>query len=65
MQIELPDRRWWRTKMEIGLTMADYIEHFYSSDRRHGSLGYLIPNESEDFHFTTTQPATVSKKVVH
>jgi transposase InsO family protein len=23
------------------------IEHFYSSDRRHGSLGYLIPNEFE------------------
>jgi hypothetical protein len=31
MQIELPDRRRWRTKMEIGLAMADSIEHFDKS----------------------------------
>lgn len=46
--------------MEIGLAMADYIEHFHSPDRRHCSLGYLIPNEFGGRHFTTTRPATLS-----
>src|SRR5580658_9557377 len=50
MQIELLNRQQWRTKMELGLAMADYIEHFYNSDRRHSSLGYLTPNEFEDSH---------------
>ncbi len=65
MQIELLNRQRWRTKMELGLAMADYIEHFYNSDRRHSSLGYLTPNEFEDLHLTTTQQATLSSKVVH
>ena len=60
MQIELLNRQRWRTKMELGLAMADYIEHFYNSDRWHSSLGYLTPNEFEDLHSTTTQQATLS-----
>jgi len=60
MQIELLNRQSWRTKMELGLAMADYVEHFYNCDRRHSSLGYLTPNEFEDLHSTTTQPATLS-----
>jgi transposase InsO family protein len=60
MQIELLNRRKWMTKMELGLAMADYIEHFYNSDGRHSSLGYLTPNEFEDLHSTTTQQATLS-----
>jgi putative transposase len=46
--------------MELALAMAEYIEHFYDSDRRHGALGYLTPNEFEDLHSTTTQQATLS-----
>ncbi len=46
MQIELLNRQPWRTKMELGLAMADYIEHFYNCHRRHSSLGYRTPNES-------------------
>jgi transposase InsO family protein len=60
MQIELLNRQRWRTKMELALAMAEYIEHFYNSDRRHSSLGYLTPNEFEDLHSTTTQQATLS-----
>jgi len=60
MQIELLNRQKWRTKMELGLAMADYIEHFYNSDRRHSAIGYLTPNEFEDLHLTTTQQATLS-----
>jgi putative transposase len=46
--------------MELGLAMADYIEHFYNCHRRHSSLGYLTPNEFEALHSATTQPATLS-----
>jgi transposase InsO family protein len=60
MQIELLNRQKWRTKMELALAMAEYIEHFYNSNRRHSSLGYLTPNEFEDLHSTTTQQATLS-----
>ena len=60
MQIELLNRQKWRTKLELGLAMADYIEHFYNSDRRHSSLGYLTPNEFEDLHSTTSQQAILS-----
>ena len=60
MQIELLNRQKWRTKMELGLAMAEYIEDFYNSDRRHSSLGYLTPNEFEDVHSTTSQQATLS-----
>jgi transposase InsO family protein len=42
------------------LRLADYIEHFYNSDRRHSSLGYLTPNEFEDSHSTTSQKAILS-----
>ena len=45
--------------------MVDYIEHFYNSERRHSSLGHLIPNELEERHSTTTQQATLSQEAVH
>ena len=60
MQIELLNRQKWRTKIELAVAMADYIEHFYNPDRRHSSLDYLTPNEFEDLHSTTTQQATLS-----
>jgi transposase InsO family protein len=59
MQIELLNRQKWRTKIELALAMAEYID-FYNSERRHSSLGYLTPNEFEDLHSTTTQQATLS-----
>jgi transposase InsO family protein len=45
MQIELLNRQRWRTHLELAIAMADYIDHFYNSERRHSSLGYLTPNE--------------------
>ncbi len=60
MQIELLNRRKWRTNLELAIAMADYIEHFYNCDRRHSSLGYLTPNEFEASRSTPTQPATLS-----
>ena len=46
VQVELLDWQKWRTKLELAIAMAEYIEHFYSSERRHSSLGYLAPNDS-------------------
>jgi transposase InsO family protein len=57
MQIELLDRQRWRTNLELALAMADYIDHFYNSARRHSALGYLTPNEFEDLHSTHIQAA--------
>jgi hypothetical protein len=39
MRIELLDRRKWRTTLELAIAMADHIQHFCSSARRHGPLG--------------------------
>ncbi len=57
MQIELLDRQSWRTNLELAIAIADYIEHFYNSTRRHSALNYLTPNEFEDLHSTHIQAA--------
>jgi putative transposase len=59
MQVELLNRHPWRTNLELAIAIADYIDHFYNSSRRHSSLGYLTPNESEHLH-STQPPATLS-----
>jgi transposase InsO family protein len=50
MQIELLNRQTWRTKLELGIAMADWIDNFYNPTRRHSSLGYLTPDEFEAKH---------------
>jgi transposase InsO family protein len=55
MQIELLNRQKWRTKIELAIAMADYIEHFYNAERRHSSIDYLTPIEFEDRHSKQTQ----------
>jgi len=44
LRVELLNRRQWRTNPELAIAIADYIEHFYNSSRRHSSLGYLTPD---------------------
>ena len=48
MQIELLNRQKWRTKIELAIAIADYIEHFYNAECRHSSLDYYTPVEFED-----------------
>ena len=55
MQIELLNRKKWRTKIELSIAMADYFEHFYNAERRHSSIDYLTPIEYEDKHSQQTQ----------
>lgn len=47
MQIELLDRKRWRTRLELTNAMFDYIEVFYNRQRRHSSIDYVSPIEFE------------------
>ncbi len=47
MQIELLDRKRWRTRLELSNAMFDYIEVFYNRQRRHSSIDYVSPIEFE------------------
>jgi putative transposase len=55
MQIELLNRKKWRTKIELSIAIAEWIEHFYNPERLHSSLGYVPPIEFEALHSVTTQ----------
>jgi len=50
MQIELLNRKKWRTKIELSIANAEWIEHFYNPERLHSSLGYVPPVEFEALH---------------
>ena len=48
MQVELLDRRRWRTRLELANAMFDYLEIFHNRRRRHSALGWLTPIEFEN-----------------
>jgi len=50
----------WRTKLELAIAIAGYIEHFYNPVRRHSSLAYLTPNEFDGLHSTTIHQVALS-----
>jgi putative transposase len=47
MQVELLDRRRWRTRIELANAIFDHLEIFHNRQRRHSSLGMLTPIEYE------------------
>jgi putative transposase len=47
LQTELLDTRRWSTTVELTVAMADYIDNFYNTDRRHSYLGHVSPIEYE------------------
>ena len=53
MQIELLDRKKWKTRVELANAMFEYIEIFHNRQRRHSGLGYRSPIE---FELTYEQP---------
>ncbi len=55
MQIELLNREKWRTKIQLSIAIADYIEHFYNAERMHSSIDNLTPNEFHDPQSKETQ----------
>ncbi len=47
MQIELLNRRRWKTRVELANAVFEYIEIFHNRQRRHSALGYRTPIEHE------------------
>ncbi len=56
MQIELLNRKKWRTRIELANAIFDYIEIFYNRQRRHSQLDYASPIEHE-LRWTAPVPA--------
>jgi len=54
MQVELLDRRHWRTRVELANAIFEYIEIFHNRQRRHSALGMLTPVEFETRHQSAT-----------
>ena len=50
MQVELLNRRRWRTRVELANAIFEYIESFHNNRRRHSSLNMLTPLEFEELH---------------
>ncbi|WP_328664937.1 IS3 family transposase [Streptomyces sp. NBC_00328] len=57
MQIELLNRRWWKTRVELANVIFEFIEIFYNRQRRHSALGYRTPIEYELLSENDTIPA--------
>jgi transposase InsO family protein len=47
MQVELLNRRKWKTRIELAGAIHDYIELWHNTRRRHSALGMLTPAEAE------------------
>ncbi|MBO2463608.1 IS3 family transposase [Actinomadura violacea] len=52
MQVELLDRRRWRTRIEPANTIFEYLEIFHNRRHRHSALRMFSPIKYED----STQP---------
>ena len=59
--VDAPDIRYVLGLQEAtAVGMADDIENFYNTARRHSALNYLTPIEFEDLHSTHTRQAALS-----
>ena len=52
MQVELLNRKKWRTRVELANVIFEYFEIFHNRQRRHSSLGMRTPIEYEMLHQT-------------
>jgi transposase InsO family protein len=50
MQVELLNRRRWKTRVELASAIHDYIELWHNTRRRHSALNMLTPSEYENQH---------------
>ena len=57
MQVELFNRKRWKTRIELATAIHDYIELFYNTHPRHSSLAMHSPQEYEQAHQTTINAA--------
>ncbi len=47
MQVELLDRKRWKTRIELSNAIFEYLEIFHNWRRRHSALGMVSPIEYE------------------
>lgn len=52
MQVELLDRRRWRTRIALANAIFEYLEIFHNRQRRHSALGWRTPVEFEKLNAT-------------
>lgn len=57
MQVELLNRRRWRTRVALADAIFKYVEIFHNRRRRHSALGMRTPIECEKMH---THPSEVA-----
>ena len=57
MQVELLNRKRWKTRIELASSIHDYIELFHNTRRRHSALGMMTPTEYETIYSQTNQAA--------
>jgi len=50
MQVELLNRKRWRTRVELANAIFEYLEIFHNRQRRHSSIGMHTPTEYETIH---------------
>lgn len=50
MQVELLNRKRWRTRVELANAIFEYLEIFHNRQRRHSALGMHTPIEYERIH---------------
>jgi transposase InsO family protein len=55
LQVELLNRRRWKTRIELASAIHDYIELWHNTRRRHSSLGMRTPAEVERAWAADTQ----------
>jgi putative transposase len=53
LKIELAHEAAWTTRAEAQAAVAEYLEIFYNTQRRHSVLGYLSPVAFERHHKET------------
>ncbi len=56
-QVELFNRKRWKTRIELASATHDYIELWHNTRRRHSALGMLTPTEYETINTLINQAA--------
>ncbi len=54
MQVELLNRKRWKTRLELATAIQHYVENFHNHTRRHSALDMLTPTEYENRYQSTT-----------
>ena len=47
LQVEVLNRKRWRTRVELANAIFEYLEIFHNRQRRHSAIGMLTPIEYE------------------